>query len=177
MHAPEGRGLKRAVLEMLIGVLSDSHGQLDRLAEAAGVFSSKGVETLIHCGDITTVEAVEALADFEVHWVFGNCDWDEGPLRAAMTGLGHTCHGIRGELKVSGRRLGFTHGHRYEMFLAMVSSGEYDLVFHGHTHVRRDEMEHGTRVICPGALHHAAPPGCVVLTVPELKVKWVDLKG
>ncbi len=162
---------------MLIGVLSDSHGQLERLAEAAAVFASRGVTTLIHCGDITTVEAVETLADFEVHWVFGNCDWDEGPLRAAISRNGHTCHGFRGELEIGGCRLGFTHGHRYELYQTMVTSRDYDLVFHGHTHVRRDEMERGTRVICPGALHHAAPPGCLVLTLPELKTEWVDLKG
>ncbi|MEN8164333.1 MAG: metallophosphoesterase family protein [Acidobacteriota bacterium] len=162
---------------MLIGVLSDSHGRLERLAEAAGIFASRGVNTLIHCGDITTVEAVEALAAFEVHWVFGNCDWNENSLRAAMTGLGHRCHGIRGELEIGGCRLGFTHGHRFDLYQAMVSSGEYDLVFHGHTHVRRDEMEHGTRVICPSALHHAAPPGFLVLTLSELKTEWVDLVG
>ncbi len=162
---------------MLIGVLSDSHGQLERLAEAAELFNSRGVETLIHCGDITTPEVVEALGNFEVHWVFGNCDWDEDPLRAAMSRHGHTCHGVRGELDVVGRRLGFTHGHRYELFQTMVTSGEYDVVFHGHTHIRRDEVEHGTRVICPGALHHAEPPGCLVLTVPELKAEWVDLVG
>ncbi len=162
---------------MLIGVLSDSHGQLERLAEVAELFNSRGVETVIHCGDITTAEAVEALADFEVHWVFGNCDWDEDPLRAAMTGFGHRCHGFRGDLEIGGCRLGFTHGHRYELFQAMVSSNEYDIVFHGHTHVRRDEVEHGTRVICPGALHHAAPPGCLVLTIPKMRVDWVDLVG
>lgn len=162
---------------MLIGVLSDSHGRLDCLAEAAEAFVSRGVNTLIHCGDITTVEAVEALSDFEVHWVFGNCDWNEDSLRTAMSRSDHTCHGVRGEIKVGGCRLGFTHGHRYDLFQTMITSRDYDVVFHGHTHVRRDEMEFGTRIICPGALHHAAPPGCIVLTVPDLQAEWVDLKG
>lgn len=167
----------RLVASVLIGVLSDSHGRLDRLAEAAQAFSSRGVERLIHCGDITTVEAIEALKDFEVHWVFGNCDWNEEPLRAEMLQCGHRCHGLRGQLEIAGRRLGFTHGHRAELFQTMVVSGDYDLVFHGHTHVKRDVIEQGTRVICPGALHHAEPPGCAVVAVPDLKVEWVALTG
>lgn len=161
----------------LVGVLSDSHGRLDRMAAAIEEFNSRRVTTLIHCGDIASVDVVECLADFRVHWVLGNCDWDESRLRAAMNDLGHVCHGVGGKLEICGRRLGFTHGHRYELFLAMVTSREYDIVFHGHTHVRRDEVEHGTRVICPGALHHAEPPGCVVLKLPDLLVDWISLPG
>ncbi|MCD4750240.1 MAG: metallophosphatase family protein [Thermoanaerobaculales bacterium] len=156
-----------------IAVLSDSHGQLVRLEVVAGILRDRGIGTVFHCGDITTPSAVDTLADFEVHWVFGNCDWDEGRLRAAMSRWDHTCHGLWGEVEVGGRRVAFTHGHRFALFKSLLATREFDLVFHGHTHDRRDEIEDGTRVICPGALHHADPPGFVILTLPDLEAHWV----
>ena len=160
----------------MVGVLSDSHDRLDRLERAARALADRGVETLIHCGDITGADAVEILADFEVHWVFGNCDWNRSALEGAMGRHGHRCHGFRGRLEIDGVRLGFTHGHRGDLFRVMTISGEFDIVLHGHTHLRRDEMIDGTRVVCPGALHHADTPGCVALSLPDGAIDWIDVR-
>ncbi|MBN1317701.1 MAG: metallophosphoesterase family protein, partial [Anaerolineales bacterium] len=65
---------------------------------------------------------------------------------------------------LSGVRIGACHGHERDVLEAMIESGEYDLVLHGHFHVRKDEMVNTTRVISPGALggtYHEARSVCV----------------
>ncbi len=159
-----------------IAVLSDTHGRLARVEAVARLLAERTISTVIHCGDISGPDIVEALASFEVHWVLGNCDWDEQNLRTAMARCGHTCHGVGGEVAVGGRKIAFTHGHRPGVFDAMTTSREYDLVMHGHTHQARDELVNGTRVLCPGALHAASPPGFAILGPPDLGVEWVELR-
>jgi putative phosphoesterase len=145
------------------------------MRDAAVILARAGVETVVHCGDITSPQAVKTLAAFDVHWVLGNCDWDEQALRAAMQRAGHTCHGLRGKLEIEGRRIAFSHGHRPELLRAMTLDPEFDLVLHGHTHVRSNEANGGPRVLCPGALHHANPPGFAMVSVPGLEVEWVEV--
>lgn len=164
------------VQQQLIAVLSDSHNEIHRLRNAAVIMRRASVSAVIHCGDITSPDAVKTLGGFDAHWALGNCDWDEQALREAMRRYGHTCHGLQGEIELVGRRLAFTHGHRFELFKTLTAAREHDLVFHGHTHVRRDEMENGTRVVCPGALHHANPPGFALISLPDLELEWVDLQ-
>ena len=158
-----------------IGVLSDTHGRVARVHAAADLLARRGVSTVVHCGDITGPDVVEALAGLEVHWVLGNCDLDESTLRAAMARLGHTCHGVRGEITVDGCTIAFTHGHRVGVLDALVVARQHDVVLHGHTHERRDVVVNGTRVLCPGALHAAAPPTFAILQPPDLTVEWVEL--
>lgn len=158
-----------------LAVISDSHNEIARLENAAALMKGAGVKTVVHCGDITSRKAVAALGAFDAHWVLGNCDWDETNLREAMQRWGHTCHGLQGTLEVEGVSLAFTHGHRFELLRALTLGGGFDLVMHGHTHVRRDERENGTRILCPGALHHASPPGFVLLGLPGLEIEWVDV--
>jgi len=159
-----------------IALLSDSHDQVVRLGSVVKVLQGRGIGTAIHCGDITSPRAVEALSGLTVHWVFGNCDFDREGLRAAMAGCGHVCHGLRGELAMGGRRLAFTHGDRAQLLSALIASPGFDVVLHGHTHVRRDDLNNGVRVVCPGALAHAAPLGFAILELPTLDLEWIDLE-
>lgn len=157
-----------------VAILSDSHDDLERLAEAVADLRRRGIDRLIHCGDICSAEVVEALTSFDAHWVTGNCDWANGDLVRAMDAAGHTFHGLSGELSVHGLRLGFTHGDRPSLLTDMIASGSFHTVFHGHTHQRRVASVNGTRVVCPGALAHASPPGFAVLN-PDGRLEFVDL--
>lgn len=136
---------------------------------------SRGVEILIHCGDITSPEAVDALRNFEVHWVFGNCDWDHGSLERSMRACGHRCHGIRGELKLGGRTLAFTHGDRLRLLESMILDPGNDIVIHGHTHEKRDVHLNGRRVLCPGALERVEVPTAIILQIPSLDAEFVQI--
>ncbi|MDO8629862.1 MAG: metallophosphoesterase family protein, partial [Phycisphaerales bacterium] len=57
-------------------------------------------------------------------------------------------------VELDGKRFAVFHGHESEF--DDLSGIDVDFVLHGHTHVARDEVIVGKRVINPGALHRAA---------------------
>jgi len=140
---------------MLIGLISDSHGHADRVTQAMELLTSRGVECIIHLGDIGGKDVLDAMQGHEVRIVFGNCDWEERELQDHAESIGiHVDHPI-GRLECGGKTLAYTHGHRDE--LMQVSLSEHaEYLCHGHTHLVRDECIQSTRVLNPGALHAAS---------------------
>ncbi len=160
----------------LLGVLSDSHDETARLRAAAAILRDRGAATVIHCGDITSPESVAMLAGLPVHWVFGNCDWDHSALRGAMIEHGHICHGRQGGvIERAGRSIVFTHGDDPALVARLLGAGAHDLILHGHTHRREERRVGAAKLLNPGALRHADPPGFALVTLPSLHVQWFDL--
>lgn len=151
---------------MKIGILSDTHDEIERVGRALAVFRSAGAERLIHCGDITHPETVRAFAGWTIDFVYGNCDWNEGGLEAAMESIRATNHGRWGHLEIEGTKLAFLHGDDERWMQELIDLKIYQFVFHGHTHTARDEVIGSTRVINPGALHRARRKSIVVLDLP-----------
>ena len=58
---------------MLIGILSDSHGEIDRTRKAMRQLVAHGCTKFIHLGDVEIVEVLDELIGFDVSLVFGNC--------------------------------------------------------------------------------------------------------
>ena len=148
---------------MKIGVLSDTHDRHDMVALALQALKAEGAELLLHCGDITSVDTVRLFEGDTIHFVYGNCDYDHKTLTAAIGEVGGEVHDPFGSLEFDGRKIAWSHGHRPEVVRELINSGDYDFVFHGHTHVVRKEVIGSTTVINPGALHRAAPKTCGVL--------------
>ena len=137
----------------LIGVLSDTHNNIANLRAALEIFEQRGVSTLIHCGDVTALATLEWLAEFRVIYVYGNGDYSAGEMREMLLRYDPQNYGgpiFGGELH--GARIAAAHGHLPGSVEDLARSGEYDYVFHGHTHHRRDERIGRARVINPGAL-------------------------
>jgi predicted phosphodiesterase len=97
--------------------------------------------------------------------VFGNIDKKRSLLAHAVKAASSSqTIGIVYQETLSGVRIGACHGHESDVLEAMIQCGDYDLVFHGHFHVRKDEMIESTRVISPGALggtYHEPRSVCV----------------
>ncbi|HWR65528.1 MAG TPA: metallophosphoesterase family protein [Bellilinea sp.] len=138
---------------MRIGILSDTHNRKEALALALAVLRREGISTLFHCGDVTSLETARLMAGFTVHYVYGNGDADAQDIRQLLQAFNIDCTGglvFSGEL--DGVKIAATHGHLAGKVAALVASGEYDYVFHGHTHIQRNVLVGRTRVINPGAL-------------------------
>jgi putative phosphoesterase len=148
---------------MKIAILSDTHNHLARIGKALESARQRGVELILHCGDIEDPPAVALFAGWNVHFVFGNCDWDRDGLREAMADIGATLHDTYGHVEIEDKKLAFVHGHEARVFKDLENSGAYDYLFHGHTHVAVDRMSGPTRVINPGALQRAQVKTFVVL--------------
>src|SRR5688572_2078783 len=96
---------------MLIGIISDTHNQIDRTRRAMELLVAAGIEAVIHCGDFTRPEMVALCAIRPLYFVFGNND-SSAELEAAGKDVGATCLGWGGEVTLGGRRIAVTHGHR-----------------------------------------------------------------
>ncbi len=140
---------------MLLGVLSDTHDELDRTRFAVRLLRGAGAEALVHCGDVTTPPVLTACAGLPCWFVFGNHDSDNVPdLRRVGTELGVVCLEWGSVVELGGRRIGITHGH-LTSDLRHVLANRPDILLTGHTHFAFDRIEGGVRRINPGALHRA----------------------
>ncbi|MBC8203238.1 MAG: metallophosphoesterase family protein [Planctomycetes bacterium] len=139
---------------MLIGIISDSHGEVSRTRSAMQQLADYGCTKFIHLGDVEIVEVLDELIGFDVVLVFGNCDWGARLYDYAVT-VGIDVRDGADVLTVDGKRIAFLHGHDEEKYHFFLNDG-VDYLLHGHTHEKRDEMVNKTRCINPGALHRAA---------------------
>ena len=140
---------------MLVGIISDSHGDADATAKAVALLKRRGAEKLFHCGDICGTGVLDELAGHDCTFVWGNCD-DPSPLirqYAAMIGLSTPPSPVH--VEVAGKRIGLYHGHERRFRFAHHEQ-KLDYLFYGHTHQHADHRENGCRMINPGALHRAA---------------------
>ena len=160
---------------MRVGIVSDTHGHVEHTRPAIRMFESLEVDRVIHCGDIGSPDVVELFAKWPTDYVFGNCDSDQKPLRAAIERAGQTCHGEFGEFELEGVSFALIHSHEPRRFAAAVGSGRYQVVCYGHTHVALIEERGETLTINPGAVYRANPHTVAVLELPERKAMIIGL--
>ena len=161
---------------MRVGVVSDTHNQIERLTQALDLLKAEGVSMVLHCGDIEDPPMIEPFAGWDAHFVFGNCDWDRDGLRRAIGHIGATLHDRFGHLEVEGVRLAFLHGDDLAMLRDVERSGAYPFLFHGHTHVAGERLSGETRVINPGALYRANVKTCLVLDLPSGEARHLTVE-
>jgi len=148
---------------MRIGIVSDSHGNTAMVLEALDRLRERGIQTVLHCGDIDDASTVHLFEDFATHFVFGNCDSDRSGIRRAIAVAGLTLHEPFGKLELAGRKIAFLHGDDRSLFQEVEQSGIYDYLFYGHNHQAAEHRTGKTHVINPGALHRARPKTILVL--------------
>jgi putative phosphoesterase len=150
---------------MLIGVISDTHGQI----RDSALMALQGVELILHAGDVgrrTVLDALRAVAP--VHAVYGNVDARDGALVE------------RFGTELAGQRIHMSHGHELGSPTpeALVARYDADIVIYGHTHRPLVRELRGTLVLNPGAAGPARfnlKPSVALLTLPERVVKFVWL--
>ena len=141
---------------MRIGILSDTHDQVQRTARAVAMLIAEGAEALIHCGDLTSPEVVYECAGLPSYYVFGNNDFDRMELSRYAQKLGIACYGNFGELELDGKRIAVMHGDDMRLKQRIVTEQRFDYLFLGHSHIRHDQRIGKTRIVNPGALHRTS---------------------
>lgn len=74
---------------MIVGVISDTHDNVSAVDSAVSIFEERGVETVIHCGDVIAPPVVPHFEGLEVHAVLGNNDGELDGLESAFRRLGN----------------------------------------------------------------------------------------
>lgn len=161
---------------MLLGVVSDTHGQVAYCRQAIEMLQSLEPDVVLHCGDIGSTEIVGMFSHWPTHFVFGNVDDDQAGLRSFIEEAGQTCHGVFAHLLLAGRRIAMLHGDDTLRLAQEIRGGQWDLVCHGHTHVARNETAGNTLVLNPGALYRARPHSLAVVELnPAVRATIVTL--
>jgi uncharacterized protein len=133
----------------MIGVLSDTHDNLDRVRTAIRLFNDAGCDLVVHAGDIVAPFTANELRNLNcpVKAVFGNCDGEKTGLVRAFQGLGEIASAPLA-FEHAGRRFGLCH--LDPAVAGLVASKAFDVVIFGHTHRPLVERRDRVLVVNPG---------------------------
>lgn len=157
---------------MKIGIIADTHDHVRNVEKALDRFADRGVEIVLHAGDVVAPFAAKALARFEgpLHAVFGNNDGERAGLSKVLD-IGRPPR----EFDLGGRKVVLAHDPG-EIPGELARSAE--VIVTGHTH--EPEIAPGGRVrINPGEAGGwlTGRATCVVLDTETLKADVIELGG
>ena len=138
---------------MKIGLISDSHDQMDHIRKAAQIFREQGVERVIHVGDFVCPLAIICLEGLDVYAVYGNNDGERVGLLNMFEKIGGHLVGEVLEMDTPEGQIAAYHGTVPSLLNALIHSQKYCVVVSGHTHKVMDRWEGKTRVLNPGTAH------------------------
>jgi putative phosphoesterase len=132
---------------VIIGLLSDTHDDMEAIAKAVALFNAEGAVQVLHAGDIVSPFTFEIFRELRapLGGVYGNNDGDRLLLRERSAGALHvqphfvTLDGMRGVIV-----------HEPALVAPIARCGEYDFVLYGHTHVPDVHHVGATLVVNPG---------------------------
>jgi hypothetical protein len=160
---------------MRLGLLSDTHDQLDRTQRALESLQVAGAEALIHCGDFTGPAVLELCVVLPCYFVFGNNDDFTLPdLKRAAEQTGAVCLDWGGEVTLGGKRIAVTHGHDHSDVRRLLAV-KPDYLLSGHSHIAGECRAGATRRINPGALHRAREFTVAVLDLPSDELRFLKV--
>jgi putative phosphoesterase len=135
---------------MKIGLISDTHDNIQNIQNAILLFNDKQVSFVIHAGDIVSPEAVEAFAGVKLIGVLGNNDLEIDGLTNAFDKIGGQLKGDFCEIEQDDLIFAVYHGTNSRKKESLIQSGKYDVLVCGHTHKVQKKKVGKTLVINPG---------------------------
>jgi hypothetical protein len=172
----DGSVMKR----MLVGVMSDTHDNIEQTKKAVSKFNREGVEQVLHAGDFISPFMIDTLKELEapLTGVFGNNDGDRYLLgrRSAM----HPSMKIEGtfaRIDLGEMRIGLLHGNDRELLETLTTCGSLDLLVYGHTHRPEIRKEGSLLIVNPGEVYGHLTGRSTVALVDTVKrsAEIVDL--
>jgi putative phosphoesterase len=135
----------------VIGVLSDSHDNVDAIKKAVRFFNEAQCELVIHAGDFIAPFAARELGHLScpVKAVFGNCDGEKKGLKKVIASFGEI------------QREPFIFAYENKEFLLThtqfandkyLKSKKYDVIVYGHTHKPDIRRVKDTLIVNPGEI-------------------------
>lgn len=130
---------------MRIGLISDTHDRLPAIDAALELFRQRGIDTLLHPGDVIAPFAARRLARFAgtLHVVYGNNDGERDGLKAALPQI------MDGPqiLELGGKKILL---HHYIDWCGKEDLDDVDIVVTGHTHEFSVQQRDGLLLVNPG---------------------------
>lgn len=159
---------------MLIGIISDTHDDMAAIKAAVEVFNNSGVRHVLHAGDLVSPFTFEVLSGLDADFtgIFGNNDGDRILLTAKSGGR---IFGQPHAAELGGKKIVIIH--EPDIAVALASSGQFDIVIYGHTHLPDIRTVGKTLVINPGkaARLHKGKSTAAILDTDKMEAKIIDL--
>jgi putative phosphoesterase len=143
------------VRTLLIGVVSDTHDNLPVVEKVIRKFNEENVELVLHAGDYVAPFVIPKFKKLKARLVgvFGNNDGDHELLKKRFSDNKNTeIRGNFAEIVVDGLKIVLLHGSEEELLNALIESGGFDVVVHGHSHNAEVYRQGKTLVVNPGEL-------------------------
>jgi len=140
---------------MLIGAVSDSHDNIVLIEKAIKTLNDLNVSLVLHAGDYVSPFTIARFKELNcaLIGVFGNNDGDHQLLTKKFGETTNcTIHNHFAQIALEGYRIALLHGDETELLNALIESGYFNAVIHGHTHNKGVHRKGKTLVINPGEL-------------------------
>ncbi|WP_292407862.1 MULTISPECIES: metallophosphoesterase [unclassified Methanoculleus] len=138
---------------MRIGLLSDTHDNLQMVDAAVEHLNQERIDLALHAGDYVSPFVVPRLARLRspMIGVLGNNDGDHHLLSARFAEHEHlSLRGAFAAVTAGGMTIGLLHGDDRELLQALIGRKAFDVIVHGHTHQAEVRTPGGTVVVNPG---------------------------
>ncbi|RDD54267.1 MAG: metallophosphoesterase [Candidatus Korarchaeota archaeon NZ13-K] len=143
---------------MILGIISDSHDDVESLERALELFQRFGVDELIHLGDLISPFSLDPILNSGIPFrvLRGNNDAEVLVALKILEG-GGTFHPSPVEVDLGGASFLLFHGFGDSELtkftaISLAGSGRFDFILYGHTHEVHVEEIGETLVINPGEL-------------------------
>ena len=160
---------------MKIGILSDTHDNLNAIAKAVDFFNQEHVAQVLHAGDIISPFTFNEFKRLKMPlWaVYGNNDGEKLLLKEKIKGIGEIYEQFFVK-EWEGKKIVVMHEPKF--IDSLKNSGEYDLIVYGHTH--KVDIQKGKALVfnpgeCGGWITGKSTVG--ILDLGTLEVKLVEL--
>jgi len=156
---------------MLLGIISDTHDDMEAIKRAVSLFNEKGVSYVLHAGDIISPFTFEVFCSLKADFmgIFGNNDGDRLLLTKKSDGRLSTQPLIT---EIDGKKIALIH--EPDIVEPLIESKKFDIIIYGHTHKPDIREKHNTIVLNPGKaarLHK----GDSTVAILDTKTKRVEI--
>lgn len=135
---------------MKIGLISDTHDNIQNIQNAIISFNDKHVRVVIHAGDMVSPETVKVFDGMKLIGVLGNNDLEVPELTSAFDNIGGELRGEFCEIEQDKLVFAVYHGTDSRRKESLIQCGKYDVVICGHTHRAQNKKVGKTLFINPG---------------------------
>ena len=136
---------------MQIGVVSDTHNNLNNIDRIISLFNEVKVPVVIHTGDIANAKSLEKFSklDSKLVGVYGNNDRKEKGIKEVAESNDFTFQEPPKKLSLCNKNIVIFH-EPDSIDSYLLKNEDIDIVIHGHTHRYRNETKNGILFFNPG---------------------------
>jgi hypothetical protein len=157
---------------VLIGVIADTHDNLPMVEKAVKKLNDAKVTLVLHAGDYVSPFVIPKFKALNARLigVFGNNDGDREFLKRRFSERKNCeIHGSFAEANADGWKIALLHGDDLELLEALINSGGFDAVVHGHSHVVGASKKGRTLVVNPGEVCGYLSGKCTMALLDTVK--------